>query len=111
MHKKLSSLSKADLIQLIDILRKDVPFVDRQIGRALNELEYEKYLKRIAAANAISAESSAKMEKTLELLAPYDGKRICDIPDDILSAAAALQKEAWALDRKWSKLMKIEGKI
>lgn len=110
MNKKLLSLSKSELIQLIDILSKRDPFFERNISRAINDLEYEKVKKRIDDAEEIATQSHTKWEKALELLAPYDGWRICDIPDEILSAASKLQKDACELDRKFCRMLKIEEK-
>ena len=42
----------------------------------------------------------------VELLTPYEGKPILDVPADVLDHASAILEEAQVLDKKWSRLMK-----
>lgn len=43
----------------------------------------------------------------MELLTPYEGKPILDVPADVLDHASAILEEAQVLDKKWSRLMKV----
>lgn len=43
----------------------------------------------------------------MELLTPYEGKPILDVPADVLDHASAILEEVQVLDKKWSRLMKV----
>ena len=46
-------------------------------------------------------------QQAAELLTPYEGKPILDIPADVLDHASAILEGAQMLDKKWSRLMKV----
>ena len=47
------------------------------------------------------------IRQAAELLTPYEGKPILDIPADVLDHASAILEEAQALEEKWNRLMKV----
>lgn len=81
--------------------------VELYINRALNDLWYEKQKRRINEAEAVAAMADAKRREYIDLLKPYEGKKIVDIPIDVINHADSLIKEARKLDERWKKLMTI----
>ena len=106
-HIALSQCSKADLLWVINRVKMLMgpSSADQYISRALNDLWYEKQKQRINEADGVAARASAKRNEYIDLMKPYDGKKIVDIPIDVLMRADALLKEARKLDEKWKKLM------
>ena len=47
------------------------------------------------------------IRQAAELLTPYEGKPILDVPADVLDYASAILEGAQMLDKKWCKLMKL----
>ena len=105
---KLGGYSKADLIWIIEYLVRWNG--DFYLERALSDLKYQKELARIDEADKYSAIADKKRREYIDLLAPYDGKRWCDIPADVVRRATAAMKEAQAADKKYMSLMGIGGK-
>ena len=104
----LKDCTKAELLWLIDWMCTHSMFRhDIEIERALNALELEREQKRLDEANRLNERSAQLRQQYVELLTPYEGKPVLDIPADVLDHAAALQEEAQMLDKKWCKLMKV----
>ena len=55
----------------------------------------------------MNEESARLRQQAAELLTPYEGKPILDIPADVLDHASAILEEAQALEEKWNGLMKL----
>ncbi len=77
------------------------------VDRALRDVEYERESKRLAEAKRLSSHAAQKLQEYIDLLAPYEGKRIIDIPDSVIKKADVAMKAAQAADSKWDKLMGI----
>lgn len=60
---------------------------------------------RIDEADGVAALADQKRREYIDLLKPYEGKRIVDIPAEVLNRSADLLKEASKLDNQWKKLM------
>lgn len=104
----LKGCTKAELLWLIDWMCTHSMFRhDLEIERALNALEFEREQKRLDEADCLNKRSARLRQQYVDLLTPYEGKPILDIPADVLDHAAALQEEAQMLDKKWCKLMKL----
>ena len=104
----LKDCTKAELLWLIDWMCTHSMFRhDLEIERALNALEFEREQKKLDEADRLNEESARLRQQAAELLTPYEGKPILDVPADVLDHAAALQEEAQMLDKKWCKLMKV----
>ena len=58
-------------------------------------------------ADRLNEESARLRQQAAELLTPYEGKPILDIPADVLDHASAILEEAQALEEKWNRLMKV----
>lgn len=105
----LSKCTRDDLIWIIKRLLQKAFFrqEDYQIQCVLNDLWYEKEKKRFDEAEKISALADAKRREYLEILKPYDGMPIRDIPVDVLRKTEVLRSEANLLDKKWMRMMDI----
>lgn len=101
----LSKYTKADLIWIIKRLQIRCKY---DIERALNDLEYEKEKERISEAEKCYKLADKKRREYLEILEPYDGKPIIDIPLPVLKKADKVMKEAQDADQKWAKLMGLD---
>lgn len=99
----LSSYSKEDLIWII---RRMSSFGDDwTLKNTLLELEYEKDRKRLAEAEKVAKQSHRLRQEYIDLLMPFEGKPINEIPLDVLDKASASMKLAQTLDKKFNKLM------
>ena len=105
----LSKCTRDDLIWIIKRLLQKAFFrqEEYQLQCVLNDLWYEKEKKRIAEAEKVAELADAKHREYIELLAPYDGMPILDIPVDVLGKAEDLRSEANLLDKKWMRMMDI----
>lgn len=104
----LKDCTKEELIFIIKRLQfyslsGDSYYVDR----ALRDVEDERESKRFAEAKRLSSYAAQKRQEYIDLLAPYEGKRILDIPDSVIKKADAAMKAAREADSKWNKLMGI----
>ena len=106
---KLSDCTKADLIWIIKTMCK-YDLSDRNLRLALNDLEYEKERKRRNRAEQLLQASSAASQRYIELLKPYEGTLIMDVPVDILNQADAALAESRAANEQWMKLMGVKIK-
>jgi hypothetical protein len=104
--KKMPDLNKYSKEDLIWIINRMSAFGDDwSLKEALRNLEYEKDMKRIREAEKIAEQSHKLRKEYIDLLMPYDGKLIQEIPVEILEKASAAMKKAQSLDKKWNKLM------
>lgn len=104
----LKGCTKAELLWLIDWMCNHSMFRhDLEIERALNALELEREQKRLDEADRLNERSARLRRQYVELLTPYEGKPILDIPADVLDHASAILEEAQALEEKWNRLMKV----
>ncbi len=104
----LKGCTKAELLWLIDWMCTHSMFRhDIEIERALNALELEREQKRLDEADRLNERSARLRQQYVDLLTPYEGKPILDIPADVLDHAAAILEEAQALEEKWNRLMKV----
>ena len=101
----LSQCTKADLLWIIKRLQIRCKY---DIDLALCDLAYEKEKERIAEAEKCYKQADKKRRECLEILGPYDGKPIVDIPLPALGKADKAMKEAQDADQKWAKLMGLD---
>lgn len=100
----LKKYTKDDLIWIINRLCP-TPLGGTQLSRAVSDLEFEKENQRLAEADKNAHIAYDKRQQYLDLLKPYDGWRLIDIPLDVLEKADRLMREAQDADAKWNKLM------
>lgn len=105
----LSDCTKADLLWIIKTMCKYDLF-DLSLQRALNDLEWEKERDRLARADQALQASSAAYQRYIELMAPYDGASLMDVPMDVLQQADAALAESRAANKQWAKLMGVKMK-
>ena len=104
----LKGCTKAELLWLIDWMCTHSMFWHEiAIERALNALELEREQKKLDEADRLNEESARLRQQAAELLTPYEGMPILDIPADVLDHASAILEEAQALEEKWNRLMKL----
>lgn len=102
----LSQCSNADLIWIINRLAQG-PGGRHQVSSALADLAYQKSMEAIDEADAAAKLAYEKRQQYIDLLAPYTGMKIADIPTDILEKASDLMTAAENADKQWEKLMNI----
>jgi len=68
---------------------------------------YQREQKKLDEADRLNEESARLRQQAAELLTPYEGKSILDVPADVLDHASAILEEAQTLDKKWNRLMKL----
>ena len=107
----LNRCTREDLLWIINRILQRTSFnnQDYELLRALNDLEYKKEKRQIAEAEKYGNLADQKRREYIALLEAYAGKPIKDIPLDILEKADRLQKEADAAEKKFCKLMGLEG--
>ncbi len=85
----LEQCTKAELIQII----KETNYLsDDRVKRALLDIEGQRIQKRFKAAKEYARKATENLNKYIEILKPYEGKKITDIPSNIISKAAEYEK-------------------
>lgn len=100
----LSKYTKAELIWLIDLACR-FGLDEIYILQAKQSLEREREQKTLKEADQLSHLAYNKRMEYIELMKPYEGWKIKDIPLEVLNKANAAMQEAQEADRKWEKLM------
>lgn len=101
----LKDCTKEELIFVIKRLQFHNLFGSHYIQLALRDVEEERERKKIDEAKRISDYAFQKRQEFIDLLAPYEGKLLSDIPASVLEKADSAMKEAQKADRKWNKIM------
>ena len=105
----LKQCTKEELLFVIEHIQTHYMFnLSYYINRALSELEYQRQMKKIDEADKYAKLSYEKMNEYAQLLKPYEGKKVVEIPLDIIKKADRLLKEAREADKKYTKLMDIQ---
>lgn len=107
----LTNCTKEELIFIIERLQLYNPTQTHFVQRALNDVEMRREEKKFDEAKKISAYSHQKRQEYIDLLAPYEGKRLVDIPASVLEKADAAMREAQKADCRWNKIMGISGAV
>lgn len=106
---KLQKLSKADLIWCILEYEKHNlgwPSVDA----ILADLKYKKDIENIDRCEKLAKQSHEKRLAYNDLIAPYVGKPITEVPKPVFDRAVELLREAEAADEEWYRLSGIKVK-
>ncbi|MEY8386697.1 hypothetical protein AALC17_05255 [Oscillospiraceae bacterium 38-13] len=104
---KLSDCTKEELIFVIERLQLYNLSDNYYIQRVLCDVEERRESRRLEEARCLSALFSQKWQEYIDILSPYDGKLLKDIPPEVLNRADTAMKEVQAADMKWRKLMGI----
>lgn len=103
---KLSDCTKADLLWVIEQLCDRYLFDGEfYLERTLSALSFKKEQDRLDQARKYAETTDTARKRWVDLMAPYDGWRIIDIPIDVIQQADAAMQEAKAADNKWRQLM------
>lgn len=98
---KPSDLTKAELLQVLEILNTTAEYyLERalcQIERMRNDAHHEKSMKLID-------DEKRHYDAYFDLLRPYDGKPIKDIPQDVMNRALSELDKAQAAGKEWARL-------
>ena len=108
----LSRYKKDDLIFIINrSLSYAVPFdPNYYIEKAIVDLQYEKDLARISEAEEYGNLADKKRAECVNLLQPYAGVAVIDIPHGVLAKADALMREAQEADKRFMELLRMDEK-
>lgn len=106
---RLKKCSKADLLVIIDRFRRhSLSSANRTLEMAFADVAFEKEQRRLDMADSINQKIRSTDEKCAELLRPYEGRRISEVPIEITHQAAKLMAESRELNERWFRLMGIE---
>ena len=104
---KLRKLSKEELIWCILKFEK-LSLGWPSLNAILADLKFKKDMDKIDRCDMLAKKAHDKRMEYCELLKPYDGKLIVEIPQQILDQAAELLREADAADKEWFRLSGIK---
>lgn len=108
MHRpRLADCTKAELIQIIKHLTNGTG-QSPQLDRALDYIWYQRTDQRMDRADALAKRADEARRRCIALLAPYEGKRLMDIPTSVLDRAQRLLDEARKADKEWARLTGME---
>lgn len=98
---KPSDLTKAELLQVVEMLAMETGpyYLDRALGRIRlqrNDAHHERCMKLID-------EERKHYAAYFDLLRPYEGKPIADVPSDVLKRAQAEFDKARAAGQEWNR--------
>lgn len=105
----LQKCTKEELLFLIDRMRH-YNVGDNLFCFARRDLVNERLMRRERLAQEQSEIARDARDQYCEIMKPYDGKCILDIPQDVLDQGAALLAKAETADKKWTRLMGINRK-
>lgn len=107
---KPNDLKKAELLQVVEMLAEETGpyYLDRALGRIelqRNDAHYERCMKLID-------EERKHYAAYFDLLRPYEGKPIVDVPQDVLEQAQAEFDKARAAGQEWNRRngIKLKGR-
>lgn len=108
---KPSDLTKAELLQVVEMLAMETGpyYLDRALGRIRlqrNDAHHERCMKLID-------EERKHCAAYFDLLRPYEGKPIEDVPSDVWEQAQAEWAKAWAAGQEWKRLneIRLKGRV
>ena len=85
----LEQCTKAELIQII---KKTNYLSDRRVKCALLDIEVQRMQKRFKESEKYFRIAAENLNKYIEILKPYEGKKVIDIPSNIISKMAEYEK-------------------
>lgn len=76
---------------------------ERRIGEVLFELDYKRVMKKLDEADSHAKKAHAARERYIEIMKPYEGRRISDIPIGVLDKARAAIEQAEREERLYDR--------
>lgn len=108
----LKQCTKEELLFVLKYLQEHYLFnIEHHIHLCLFEVQFQREMKRIDKGRKVAKQAAHKREEYCELLKPYEGKKITDIPIDILRKADKCLEEARCADKEYLKIMNIKRKM
>lgn len=110
----LNQCTKEELIFIINRLLLHHVFGEEQrqleIEFRLSEVKFQRQQKLLKEADNWNVIATEKRKEYIALLNPYGGKKLIDVPVDVLKKADQILKEAKLADKKFDECMrKVEG--
>lgn len=107
----LAQCTKDDLLWLIDRILQMCCFHQKEyyLARALEDLRYHKEEARISEAEKFGKIADAKRQEYIEILRPYDGQKLTDIPLPVLEKAKQALDDANVAEKRFAKLIGLSG--
>ena len=106
---KLKDCTKGELLWVIDHMKKNsFGVIDHSIRNALDDLEYKREMDRIDQAKQLADTARKARMEYAELLKPYEGKKLTEIPLDVLKKADEAMRRAREVNKKWYRIMGIK---
>ena len=106
---QLKNCTKKELLWIIQAMcRYDL--TDRHLRLALDDLQYERERDRLDRAHQLLQVSSAASQRYAELVRPYEGIPLADVPMEVLQEADAALDEFNTANKEWRKLMGVKAK-
>ena len=98
---KPSDLTKAELLQVVEMLAMEAGpyYLDRALGR----IEMQRNDAHYAKCKKLIYEEQKHYAAYFDLLRPYEGKPIVDVPPDVLEQAQAELDKARSAGQEWNR--------
>lgn len=104
---KLRKLSKSDLIWcILEYEKHNLGWLS--VDSILADLNHKKTMDNINRCEKLAKQAHEKRIAYNDLIAPYVGKPITDMPNQVFDRAVELLREAEAADKEWFRLSGIE---
>ena len=100
----LTDCTKEELLTIIDRLMLISPNA-YHVDRILNDLESERNERKYDKAGALLKTIREKTQAYIDLIGPWEGKPVMQIPKSVLDKGAQLLSEKENAEREWAKLM------
>ena len=101
---EIKQCTKAQLLNIIDRLCFYDSANEYHVARALGEIEMERIEQQCEESDRLNQLSYSKRTEAAELLKPYEGRPIAEIPSNIVKKVLRLIDEAKEADYQCNKL-------
>ena len=98
---KPTELTKAELLRVVEILAGSAEY---ELARALGQIEMQRNDAHYEKSRRLIDEEKKHYDAYLELLRPYAGMPVEEIPADVFRQAMEEWKKARAAGKEWDKL-------
>ena len=100
------TLNECTKEELISIINRLAHFDKSQLGRYLNNIEYERVQKKLKEADNWLKVANLSRQKYSEIIRELKEKPLFDVPIDLVNKATRCLEDAEKADKEWQKLMK-----